>query len=262
MIDEEEEQKEQMKINQKLRAIDLSVNLILNKDDELMPEGYGDYIPDMNVEMAEDFNEDQKTAKNLKKKAKEDEENEKVLAKYNKYSSKILSNQVNQPLAVSSVVSYKEEIKERPSISHKNRPSNITPIKPKLSSSAIEANKMAIMKFSSQLTKQIDLSAAFPNPSTTNNYIESTTLKAYKTTLKVNSEDIESRIPRDILNQQHYYQAKHDKLLELFYGKLPVKSKEELQKLISMKEEIVKLGKEIQIIAKKMGEHHEFKKYL
>lgn len=94
-------------------------------------------------------------------------------------------------------------------------------------------------------------------------YLEEVTNSAYKTTLRVNSNDIESKIPPEVLQRLNFYQNKHDKLLELVYSKFPANGKniEDLQKIKDMKLIITSLGREIKSFVTKMSEHKEYKKY-
>ena len=270
--DDEEEIKEQAIINQKLRNIDPSVNFILNKDDELRPEGYGDFQPTMGVEAGSDepFG---KGVKTMKKMQREQEENEKILGKYNKYSERILSKNANDEFAVKDVERNKSKSKIIPLDVHMKSDATkyITNGKNKkskqLSQEQINKNSERIKKFSQKLSEHKDkifpFSSCYPASKDAHEYLEGVIFKAYKTTLRVNSEDIEKRIPENILQQQNFFQHKHDKLLEFFYNKFPITNKNpgDLDKVIGMKATIMKLGKEISDLMKKMNAHPEYKKY-
>ena len=75
-------------------------------------------------------------------------------------------------------------------------------------------NLEKIKAFGAQLQKlqgaSFNLSSGFPKASSADDYLESVTTRAYKTTLRVNSSDIEAGVPKQILEKQCAYQKKND----------------------------------------------------
>lgn len=272
--DDDDEDKEKVKFNNKLRKIkgDSSVNLILNRDDETRPAGYGDFKPTMAIELG--INDDAvRDDKSMKQQRKEEAENQKLLDRYNKYSERILERNANDEQAINDVdrnkFRDKEIVKDIIMRKEETRKSNLVPNKCKvLDQNEVAKNTMKIQKFSAKLNSlnqtTFDLKSCFPKTEKAMVYLEEITGKAYKTTLRVNSDDIESKIPAEVLQRQNFYQNKHDKLLELFYSKFPTtENKEDLQKVKDMKFDkiITSLGREIRTLVTKMNEHKDYKKY-
>lgn len=268
MVNEDSDDEKDRELARKLRKIDPSINVIFNKDDELKPEGYGNYQPTITAEIGMD-DQQIKGIKHLKALEKEEEDNQKLLWKYNAYSERILSKNADDKIAVSDIQRYKSN-KGPHDVDMKTEGSKmrsaLNPDKHKsISKEQIQKNLSKIQKFSLTISefksKPLHLGSWFPNESETKNYLENITSKAYKTTLRVKSEDIEKRIPENILAQQHFYQQKHDKLLQLFYQKFPISNPSDLEKVLGMKDTIMRLGKEISDLMKKMNKDQEYKKY-
>ena len=128
-------------------------------------------------------------------------------------------------------------------------------------------NLEKIKAFGAQLQKlqgaSFNLSSGFPKASSADDYLESVTTRAYKTTLRVNSSDIEAGVPKQILEKQCAYQKKHDKLLELFYSMFPIdnENKENIEKALAVESLIKSLANEINQIIKQMNKDNESKKF-
>ena len=126
-------------------------------------------------------------------------------------------------------------------------------------------NKIKQLSFGLQKLQgsSINLKTGFPWKSSSENYLEDVTSRAYKTTLRVNSINIENNVPKNMLEKLWTYQKKHDKLLELFYSMLPIKeeNKESFEKVLAVEGIIRSLGKEISDLIKQMNKDNEFKKF-
>mmetsp|Transcript_16757 Transcript_16757/g.14684 ORF Transcript_16757/g.14684 Transcript_16757/m.14684 type:complete len:163 (-) Transcript_16757:52-540(-) len=136
-------------------------------------------------------------------------------------------------------------------------------------------NKLKIAKFSEMMKNydqkredhkqgdKFDLTTSVPKTSKADAYLSEVTTKAFQMTLRVNSDDIEKKIPSDVLQTMSFFQHKHDKLLELFYNKFPIAdgNHEDLKKTLGMKSAVVKLGKELIEVKNKYKEHKVYQKY-
>ena len=121
-----------------------------------------------------------------------------------------------------------------------------------LSEEEKEQKKRQVASFASKVegfkNVRLDMKNFFPRPSDISIYLEDTTSKSYKNTLRVKTKDIESSIPPYILQQYEHYQSKVDKILELFYNNFPLnyQDDEKVKMISDIKTTIIKLGKEIQ----------------
>ena len=192
--------------------------------------------------------------------------------RYNKYSERILVNNANDELAVNDVERYKRKQNEDVDEIMRDEDDKKPILNPKkirvISEEQKNNNFRKINEFSEMLgtfnSQPLDLKSSLPSSSRAEAYLEEVTNKAYKTTLKVNSDDIEKKIPPQVLEVQNYYQRKHDKLLELFYNKFPIADgdRNDIENISGMEKSFVKLGKEIIELKKKYKSNPNFSKYV
>ncbi|CAI2362596.1 unnamed protein product [Moneuplotes crassus] len=270
--DNEEEINEKNKVMNRLRKADKCVNFILNKDDEARPEGYGDFQPTLNAEIRAGEEDEERDIKKLKNLEKEEIEMEKLMMKYNKYSERILSKNANDEIADKDIERYQgkdiEVSNDSESMGRRkyNSALNLDSVK-KVSKSEQEENLKSIKLFSQNIKDSrplfSDLSTCISEPKKAKADLEEMTMKSYRLTLRVNSDDIEKNIPPKVLQRQQYYQNKVDKLLELFYNMLPIdeQDKAQLKKIETIKQVILETGRSVNKIRNTLRENKANSKY-